>query len=51
MKEAREIKKAGEATLYAKPEITTLTAEQIIEDLGPASALYGSATGGGPISP
>ena len=50
MKEARDTKKAEERAPYAKPEIKTLSSEQIIEDLGPASALYGSATTG-PMGP
>ena len=51
MKEARDTKKAEDKAPYAKPEIKTLSSEQIIEDLGPASALYGAPTGGGPIGP
>jgi hypothetical protein len=51
MKDVNEMKKKAERTPYAKPEITTLSTEQIIEELGPASAVYGSPGGGPDVSP
>ena len=51
-----EMKKKADRAPYAKPEITTLSTEQIMEELGPASAgVYanGNADGhaDGPFSP
>ncbi len=46
MRDINEMKKKADRAPYAKPEITTLSTEQIIEELGPASANYGDPTGG-----
>ena len=48
MKDVRDIKKGEDKNPYAKPQVRTLSTEQIIEDLGPASALYGAPGPGGP---
>jgi len=47
-----EMKKQADRAPYAKPEIMTLSTEQIIEQLGPASAGgYGDGNSDGPFSP
>ena len=46
MRDVNDLKKKADRAPYAKPEITTLSTEQIIEELGPASAVYGNPAGG-----
>ncbi len=44
-----EMKKKADRAPYAKPEITTLSTEQIIEELGPACAGGYGGNSDGPI--
>ena len=49
MRDIDEMKKKADRAPYAKPEIMTLSTEQIIEELGPASAGGYGGNSDGPI--
>jgi hypothetical protein len=47
----KNVSNGNEKQPYVRPEVSTISSNRILQILGPAAALYGPSSGGGPIAP